>query len=71
MSGAETQSLFIGYPRRCDGFHFQIFQTLGLAFGLDEPRKGPERTMARKMRPWHALFLFDGSGELSITARRW
>ena len=37
MSGAETQSLFIGYPRRCDGFHFQIFQTLGLAFGLDEP----------------------------------
>lgn len=25
MSGAETQSLFIGYPRRCDGFHFQIF----------------------------------------------
>ena len=35
------------------------------------PRKGPERTMARKIRPWHALFLFDGSGELSITARRW
>ena len=28
-------------------------------------------TMVRKMRPWHALFLFDGSGELSITARRW